>query len=351
MPRRDVPGLRFVKTAVRFANNPSPVKGDKITLGNIVDMGIIQNNTYDIDVNSLVRHTLVAGATGSGKSTTCKRILTEVMERNIPVMVIEPAKDDYVRWAININKTLPNEKQFKIFMPGVDEFEGTHIEKLCINPFEPAAFKGANVDLLQHSEYFSVLLNACLPSEDVVPILIEEVVYETIREIAIERNIRFEDELVKPLNDYPTVDSMLIKAKEIMRTKTYADRNKDNLTEVLMTRFKTLKRGMRGRILNVYKSTDYNMLFSNNVIINLSVWQAQRINPLLCHCLCRHFMNTDNHVTLKIIITENLHSKTSFCTLCLLRRHIMFYLSLLGVKQVETRKERRQTYLILCFQM
>ena len=270
LPRRDVPGLRFVKTAIRFANNPSPVKGDKITIGNIVDMGIIQNNTYDIDVDSLVRHTLVAGATGSGKSTTCKRILTEVMKRDIPVMVIEPAKDDYVRWAINMNKNLPEEKQFKIFMPGADDFDGTPIEKLCINPFEPAAFKGAKVDLLQHSEYFSVLLNACLPSEDVVPILMEEVVYETIREVAIERNIPFEDELVKQLHDYPTVDSMLIKAKEIMRTKTYADRNKDNLTEVLMTRFKTLKRGMRGRILNVYKSTDYNMLFSNNVIINLS---------------------------------------------------------------------------------
>lgn len=270
LPRRDVPGLRFVKTAVRFANNPSPVKGDKITLGNIVDMGITHGTTYDIDVNSLVRHALVAGATGSGKSTTCKRILTEVLSRDIPVMVIEPAKDDYVRWAIKMNKSLPKEKQFKIFMPGVENFEGTPVERLRINPFEPAAFKGAKVDLLQHSEYFSVLLNACLPSEDVVPILIEEVVYETIREVAIEQERRFEDELVEPLHDYPTVDSMLIKAKEIMSGKTYADRNKDNLTEVLTTRFKKLKRGMRGRIINVHKSTDYSELFSGNVIINLS---------------------------------------------------------------------------------
>lgn len=270
LPRRDVPGLRFVKTAVRFANNPSPVNGDKITLGNIVDMGITHGTTYDIDINSLVRHALVAGATGSGKSTTCKRILTEVIGRDIPVMVIEPAKDDYVRWAIKMNKSLPKEKQFKIFMPGVENFEGTPVERLRINPFEPAAFKGAKVDLLQHSEYFSVLLNACLPSEDIVPILIEEVVYETIREVAIEQESRFEDELVEPLHDYPTVDSMLIKAKEIMSSKTYADRNKDNLTEVLTTRFKKLKRGMRGRIINVHKSTDYSELFSGNVIINLS---------------------------------------------------------------------------------
>jgi len=236
-------------------------------------MGITHGTTYDIDVNSLVRHTLVAGATGSGKSTTCKRILTEVIGRDIPVMVIEPAKDDYVRWAIKMNNTVlkdKKDKQFKIFMPGLENFEGTPVERLRINPFEPAAFKGAKVDLLQHSEYFSVLLNACLPSEDVVPILIEEVVYETIREVAIEQGRRFEDELVEPLHDYPTVDSMLIKAKEIMSSKTYADRNKDNLTEVLTTRFKKLKRGMRGRIINVHKSTDYSELFSGNAIINLS---------------------------------------------------------------------------------
>lgn len=285
LPRRDVPGLRFVKTAVRFANNPSPVEGDKITLGNIVDMGVTHGTTYDIDVNSLVRHTLVAGATGSGKSTTCKRILTEVIGRDIPVMVIEPAKDDYVRWAIKMNKSLPKEKQFKIFMPGVENFEGTPVERLRINPFEPAVFKGAKVDLLQHSEYFSVLLNACLPSEDVVPILIEEVVYETIREVAIEQDRRFEDELVEPLHDYPTVDSMLIKAKEIMSGKTYADRNKDNLTEVLTTRFKKLKRGMRGRIINVHKSTDYSELFSGNVIINLSRMAGTKDKSLIMSLL------------------------------------------------------------------
>lgn len=285
LPRRDVPGLRFVKTAVRFANNPSPVDGDKITLGNIVDMGVTHGTTYDIDVNSLVRHALVAGATGSGKSTTCKRILTEVIGRDIPVMVIEPAKDDYVRWAIKMNKSLPKEKQFKIFMPGVENFEGTPVERLRINPFEPAAFKGAKVDLLQHSEYFSVLLNACLPSEDVVPILIEEVVYETIREVAIEQERRFEDELVEPLHDYPTVDSMLIKAKEIMSGKTYADRNKDNLTEVLTTRFKKLKRGMRGRIINVHKSTDYSELFSGNVIINLSRMAGTKDKSLIMSLL------------------------------------------------------------------
>ena len=54
LPRRDVPGLRFVKTAVRFANNPAEFAGDSITLGRVVDTGVIQNNEYKIDPHALV---------------------------------------------------------------------------------------------------------------------------------------------------------------------------------------------------------------------------------------------------------------------------------------------------------
>lgn len=286
LPRRDVPGLRFVKTAVRFANNPAELqKEDKITLGKIVDMGVEQSNAYEIDPNSLVRHALVAGSTGSGKSTTCKQILGEVLKRNVPIMVIEPAKDDYVRWAIEMNKKLPKEKQFKIYMPGVSEFEGIKIEQLMLNPFEPAAIKGAKVDLLQHCEQFITLMNACLPSEDVVPILIEETVYETIREHAERNNRDLEDGEVVPMNSYPRIKDLEMMASEIMRNKQYFEQNKDNLTEILITRFKYLRRGTRGKILNVFKSVDYSELFSGNVIINVSRLSGTKDKALIMSML------------------------------------------------------------------
>lgn len=285
LPRRDVPGLRFVKTAVRFANNPAELKEDKIALGKIVDTGIVQSNTYDIDPNSLVRHALVSGSTGSGKSTTCKQILSEVMKRDVPIMVIEPAKDDYVRWAIEMNKHLPPQKQFKIYMPGVEEFEGTKIEQLKLNPFEPAAIKGVKVDLLQHCEAFTTLLNACLPGEDVVPILIEEAVYETIRDVAESRDRDLEEGAVEPMDGYPRINDLEMMASNIMQKKQYFQQNKDNLTEILITRFKYLRRGTRGKILNVIKSVDYDKLFSGNVIINVSRLSGTKDKALIMSML------------------------------------------------------------------
>ena len=272
LPRQDVPGLRFVKTAVRFANNPSPCGGDKITLGNLVDMGIVYGTTYDIDCNSLVRHALVAGSTGSGKSTTCKKILEEVMERDVPMMIIEPAKDDYVRWALEMNKNLPPEKQFRIYMPGVSEFEGTKVEELRLNGYQPACVKGGKADLLQHSETFATLLNACLPSEDVISILIEEVVHAAITDAMRAAAIDIESDLVSPedIKSYPNIDDMLDTAKIVMNRKQYGHENKDNLTEILTTRFRSLSRGMRGKVMNVSGSVDFDRLFGSNVIVNVS---------------------------------------------------------------------------------
>lgn len=267
LPRRDVPGLRFVKTAVRFANNPAIIKEDSISLGKVVDMGVVQNNEYLIDPNALVRHALVTGSTGSGKTTTCKRIIQEVLRRDVPVMVIEPAKDDYVRWAMEMNKTLPEDKQFQIYMPGVAELDGCRVEELRLNPFEPAAIKGEKIDMLTRSENLTSLLNASLPMSDVLPVIVDETVFEYLKAY-------YKDEFLKgemeQKDQYPTLDGLQVMAKVILEHRNYEKRVQDNIAASIETRFTYLTRGTRGNILNVKKSTDYDKLFRRPAIINLS---------------------------------------------------------------------------------
>ena len=266
LPRRDVPGLRFVKTAIRFANNPAPVSGDAIHMGQVVDMGVEQSTPYLFNPNVLVRHAFVTGITGSGKSTTCQHLLKEALARDIPTLVIEPAKDDYVRWALEMNQTLPPEKRIRVFMPGGENlYPG--VEPLHLNLFEPAAIRGAKVDLLQHSESLSMLINACLPSEEVVPILIDETVYATVCSLVEDEE---EAGYCDPLDAYPNVNCLIDAARQVMDHKSYEPRVAENLKEILLTRFQYLKRGTRGSVFNVLKSTDYDQLFSRPAVVNIS---------------------------------------------------------------------------------
>ena len=270
LPRRDVPGLRFTKTAVRFANNPAEVNGDTIEIGRVVDMGVEQNNVYRIDPNALVRHALVAGSTGSGKSTTCKRILSEMLKRKVPVLVIEPAKDDYVRWALEQNKYLPKEQQFTIYMPGLLTLGQTRdpaFQDLQINPFQPAAVSGAPIDLLSHSEVLTSILNASLPSSDVLPTIIDETVY-TYMDQWFGRV--FEEITMPQQESYPRLDGILDAGLKVLQQRSYAAEVRDNLKGCLETRFRYLTRGTRGRLLNNDISTDFEKLFDRNVIINVS---------------------------------------------------------------------------------
>lgn len=280
LPRRDVPGLRFVRTAVRFASNPAPAAGDTICLGKVVDMGVPQSMDYCIDPNVLVRHALISGVTGSGKSTTCQRLLQELMARKIPILVIEPAKDDYVRWAMEQNKALPPDRQIRIFTPGGKGCPGAL--PLELNLFEPAAVKGAPVDMLQHSEHMSMLLNACLPSEEVIPILIDETIHRTL--------MHFMGDTADPTegrqaDGYPTVKGLLRSAKEIMAEKSYEPRVQSNMEEILHTRFTYLARGYRGKIFDVLKSIDFDDLFARPAIVNLSRMAGSREKSLVMSLL------------------------------------------------------------------
>ena len=283
LPLNDSPGLRFVKTAVRFANNPPVIKGESITLGNIVNMGVEQNAKYRIDHNDLVRHALVVGSTGSGKSCSCKRIISEVLDKGIPSLIIEPAKDDWVRWALKMNTILPPERQFRIYMPGMEEFEGTPLSQLKLSLFQPAGVKGYPVDMTSRCENIISLINASLPTEDILPVLIDETIYSLYT--AAYKDKFTSGALMSQPAMYPLLTSLSSMSKKVMQEKNYEEKVRSNLSTCLDTRFQYLTRGTRGKLLNVTRSTDYSELFDHPVVINISGISATRDKALIMSVL------------------------------------------------------------------
>lgn len=277
LPRRDVPGLRFVRSSVRFANNPGANNPDgMLAMGKIIDSGVIQRNDYCIDTNSLVRHSLIVGSTGCGKTTTCKTMINDVLDKDIPVLIVEPAKDEYVRWAIKQNKELDaakglsakekERKKILIFEPGLSMFEGEFLNNLMLNPFQPAAIKNAPIDMQTRCEKFTALINTTLPTGDILPVIMDEALYTFLKQEVKD----FEEEEMQQLKAYPLLEKALPVAKKLLEERGYEKRVTDSFVAALETRFKYLTRGKRGNIFNQYISTDYSKLFDRNCVINLS---------------------------------------------------------------------------------
>jgi DNA helicase HerA-like ATPase len=284
LPRRDVPGLRFVRNAVRFASNPPPLTAgtDRITLGRILDTGISLEQTYDLDINTLVRHALLTGVTGSGKSTTCRRLLAEVLDRGLPVLVVEPAKEEYMTWALARNALidagqLPGEQRIAVYVAGARDGDGTEIEPLRLNPFEPAQI-GPYRDLASRYERFCAILTASLPMADVLPLILQEAVYQHLIE---EISPRFLDADVPPRTRYPGLEGIKEQAKKIMEARGYEERVRANLTAAVATRIDALSRGRRGSVLNVARSTAFKDLFGRPAVVNLSRISDDRDKALI----------------------------------------------------------------------
>lgn len=290
LPRKDVPGLRFVKTSVRFSNNPGEKKSeDSLTMGHIMDSGVVQANEYAVDIDSLVRHSLIVGSTGCGKTTTCKTIINEVLSRDIPVLIIEPAKDEYVRWAIKQNEILPEDKRINIFMPGVKNLEPfgvmegmRAIPPLKLNPFQPGAIDGAPIDLLTRCEQFTSLVNASLPNSDILPVIIDEAFYSYLADAF---KSEFTSGEMNQKSDYPKLDGVLPIAKKILEGRGYSAEVANGLSAALDTRFKYLTRGKRGEVLNVIRSTPYSKIFDHTTVVNLSKIANQKDKALIMSLL------------------------------------------------------------------
>lgn len=266
LPQRDVPGIRFVKNAVRFASNPGESVDDMaISLGKVKDFGVVSTQVYSTPLDSLTRHALITGGTGSGKSTTVLRILNTVMEQKLPFLVIEPVKDEYVRWAIEQNR---RGARINIYMPGIRQIEGVPLNQLKLNPFEPAAVEGATIDMLTHLERLTDVLNASLPTADVLPVLIEEALYQLMMEQPYSKDfLRGE---MPQRAAYPLIGDLMGVARRQLNARGYDAKTANALAAALETRFKHLVRGKRGELLNVEKSTSWDKIFTEPTVINIS---------------------------------------------------------------------------------
>lgn len=276
LPHRDVAGLGVNKDAVEFSTNPPSVDNmRKIDLGTILDMGARTGHKFYLDIDRLNSHGLIVGLNGSGKTVTSRNLLYGMIEHNVPFLVVDPIKTDYLYWADAYNRNHRNDPNFKpiaLYAPGMDELPDleTPIEKLQMNPFQPYAATGAKLNVMNHTTQLLGILRRTMSMGDFLPMLLDEAIYNYIA-VTMGRNAA-ESTGLDPddVDEYPTFSGLKNQIQDLLKERQYSEENTRNFSAAVETRINSLTRGWKKDFFETQYSTPAEAIFDRNVVISLA---------------------------------------------------------------------------------
>lgn len=277
-PLRSVPGISVVDSAPEFSlNQPALQTDDVVEFGNMLYGGSETAMPYHLPIDTLAKHTLLSGINGTGKTNTVQAVLNAISrnKRRIPFLVIEPAKTEYVDWAIEYNKS-HKDNPINIFIPGCKTYrdrktkEMVQLSQLHLNPFEPVWLsEEQDPNVLTHIDRLKSTFAAAFPMYDILPVLMEDLIYSLYQS----QSTNWIGKGAEPVFDKthaPTLTSMASHVDAVMDAHGYEKRVSDNMKACLNTRISSLRRGWKKDMLDVLHSTPWEELFNKPCVINLS---------------------------------------------------------------------------------
>jgi hypothetical protein len=257
LPRKEVNGLKVTKQ-VEFGLNTTDEKiKEPLELGNLVQSGkILENSEVNIDKKDLNKHIFVAGVTGTGKTTTCQRIL---LESGMPFLVVEPAKTEY-----RIMKLSKKTEDMVIFTLGQD-----NIAPFRLNPFEffPHESLTSRVDMIKAA------IEASFDMEAAIPQLIESTIYECYKDygwnVNTNKNTKFENPFADDVYAFPTFSDILKKVDAVAEKQGFDERLKKDYIGSIKARLQSLTLGSKGLMLNTPRSIDFVGLLDKKVVLEI----------------------------------------------------------------------------------
>jgi hypothetical protein len=246
--RGGIPGIRVKQPLPVFEVVPHEKPQESITLGTFAGRG----SEVHLPLRAVNRHVLVAGTTGSGKTTTCIRMLVELWKQGIPTLVIEPAKTEY--------RTLLGSEigsDLQIFTLG-DEV----VSPFRLNPLEIMP----NVRVERHISYLKAAFTAALPTFGILPSLVEESLYR----IYSRKRWRFIDEgVLDDARPMPTLDELYREILRVAEERGYQERTMQDVRAAASGRIKPFLLGSKGQMLNVPRSIPMDVLTTRPTILEL----------------------------------------------------------------------------------
>lgn len=247
--RGGIPGIRTKQTV---PDHTGPIVREVAKNEILVGMFNGGESLSTIPINQLTRHALIAGFTGTGKTTTCMHLLAQLWEHGIPFLVIEPAKTEYRSLiGTSFGKTL------QIFTLGDESVSPFRLNPLQILP-------GVRVET--HIAAVRACFEASLPSFGVLPSLIEE----SLHHVYMNKGWSLTDR--GRANDtrlMPTLGELYIEIIRVTEKRGYSEKTLQDIRAAAAGRIASLLRGSKGRMLNTQKSIPFELLMNNPTVLEL----------------------------------------------------------------------------------
>lgn len=263
--------------------------GKKLLLGKSLHNG----ECAGIPCEKLGQHSFVTGSTGSGKTTTVKKILCDAYKKNIPFVVIEAAKKEY----FTLMSCIP---ELQIYTAGTDG------RKLAFNPLQPED----GVLIENHVAAVVRALLACTGGEHPIPEAFNGLLKQTYKDFGWEYGqLSYTDEY-KP---FPTFRDVFANVdKYIANHAHYGTEVKQNLTAALSLRTETMYDGALGNLFANNCGLQSKELLETPCVIELSDFSEESVaflmNILLFKFQCYLSHKPETTELKRIIAVEEAHN-------------------------------------------
>jgi DNA helicase HerA-like ATPase len=260
-PEAEIPGVRLA-LAPDFDVNPEAHPGPGVRLGDILDRNLMPAGPLTVPRDSLNRHVLVCGATGSGKSQTVRALLEAATGAGLPWLVVEPAKAEYRLMAAR----LPGAEVIRI-APGEPDAIAAGL-----NPLEPAADQaGQRFPLQTHADLVRALFIASFRSEEPFPQVMSAAlgrVYEDAGwDLALGERRQGDGTGLEAA--YPGLTALRRAAEQVVTEIGYSQRVTDDVLGFIRVRLASLSRGTTGLFLEGGHPIDFGALLRKNVVLEI----------------------------------------------------------------------------------
>lgn len=270
-PVESIPGYE-IQTMPPLALTDSGTKSNMI-LGAITDHGNPIQDTYlYLSKGDLNKHLFVCGLTGSGKTTTIKHILKDlILNEGTPFLVLESAKRDYRQ--LLVDDVFKN--QLNIFTIG-----DATVSPIRFNPF----YIQAGVHPLVHIDYLKAIFNASFSLYGPMPSIVEKCLHAIyinkgwdltlgIHPNFVDCNGNYDEgryQFEEHFYCFPILTELKSEVDRYIKEELdYKGELRDNIRTAIIVRLESLCVGAKGLMFNTHSFFSIERLLSKNTILEM----------------------------------------------------------------------------------